>query len=93
MLIFVLPVCVFAGAYPEKMDIVADVNRDGSMTVTETITWEIEESINGVYRDVLCFNPGNKLNSANEIYVHKVLVDGKEYYHSEELFQAGTERG
>lgn len=89
MLIFVLPVCVFAGAYPEKMDIVADVNRDGSMTVTETITWEIEESINGVYRDVLCFNPGNKLNSANEIYVHKVLVDGKEYYHSEELLENG----
>ncbi len=89
MLIFVLPVCVFAGAYPEKMDIVADVNRDGSMTVTETITWEIEESINGVYRDILCFNPGNKLNSANEIYVHKVLVDGKEYYHSEELLENG----
>ena len=89
VLIFALPVCVFAGAYPEKMDIVADVNRDGSMTVTETITWEIEESINGVYRDVLCFNPGNKLNSANEIYVHKVLVDGKEYYHSEELLENG----
>ena len=89
MLIFVLPVCVFAGAYPEKMDIVADVNRDGSMTVTETITWEIEESINGVYRDILCFNPENKLNSANEIYVHKVLVDGKEYYHSEELLENG----
>ena len=89
MLIFVLPVCVFAGAYPEKMDIVAEVNRDGSMTVTETITWEIEESINGVYRDVLCFNPGNKLNSANEIYVHKVLVDGKEYYHSEKLLENG----
>ncbi len=88
-LIFVLPVCVFAGAYPEKMDIVADVNRDGSMTITETITWGIEESINGVYRDILCFNPENKLNSANEIYVHSVFVDGKEYYHSDETLENG----
>ena len=88
-LIFVLPVCVFAGAYPEKMDIVADINRDGSMTITETITWEIEESVNGVYRDVLCFNPENKLNSANEIYVHEVLVNGKEYTYSETTLENG----
>ncbi len=82
-LIFVLPVCVFAGAYPEEMDIVADINRDGSMTITESITWEIEDEVNGVYRDILCFNPENELNSANEIYVHEVLVDGKEYHYSE----------
>ena len=88
-LIFVLPVCVFAGAYPEKMDILADINRDGSMTITETITWEIEESVNGVYRDVLCFNPENKLNSANEIYVHEVLVNGKEYTYSETTLENG----
>ena len=90
VLIFVLPVCVFAGAYPEKMDIVAEVNRDGSMTVTENITWEIEDSINGVYRDVLCFNPENELNSATELYVQKVLVDGKEYYYSKETIENGA---
>ena len=83
IVMFFIPVFVFAGAYPEKLDIIAEVNRDGSLLVKETIKWKIEESINGVYRDILCFNEENELNSANEIYVHSVFVNENEYECSE----------
>lgn len=90
VLIFLLPICVFAATYPEDMQIDAIVNVDGSMTVEETIVWEIEERINGVYRDILCFNEANKLNSAEEIYVEEIIVNGREYYYSEDELQNGV---
>ena len=40
---------VYAGtAYVDNIDIDAIVNTDGSMTVVETINWDIDEELNGL---------------------------------------------
>ncbi len=74
---------VYAGtAYVDNIDIVAKINTDGSMTVTETILWDIEEDLNGVYRDILIENSENQQSSASGIVIESVLVDGIEFNYS-----------
>ncbi len=81
---------VYAGtAYVDKIDIDAKINTDGSMIVTETIVWEIEEELNGVYRDILIYNPENDMNSASGIIIDSVLVDGIEFNYSYYPLQNG----
>ena len=76
LLIFVIVVfipTVYAGtAYVDSINIDAKINMDGSMTVVETIRWDIVEELNGVYRDILITNSSNELNSASTIVVSAV---------------------
>lgn len=68
---------VYAGtAYVDNIDIEAKINTDGSMTVKETILWDIEENLNGLYRNILTQNASNLMNSASGIVIDSVFVDG-----------------
>jgi len=81
---------VYAGtAYVDNIDIDAKINTDGSMTVTETIVWDIEEDLNGVYRDILIENAENGINSASGIVINSVLVNGTEFNYSYSTLQNG----
>lgn len=82
---------VYAGtAKVKKLSAEATVNLDGSMTIKETINWNIEDSLNGVYRDIL-YGSNNKLNSANKIEVLSVMVNNKTYGYSKEKLENGNE--
>ena len=81
---------VYAGtAYVDSINIDAKINTDGSMTVTENIYWDIEDSLNGLYRDILIENKSNELNSASDILVSEVFVDGLRFYYSPTTLQNG----
>ena len=83
---------VYAGeAYVDRIDINAKVNFDGSMNVTETIYWDIEGNLNGVYREILIENPENKLNSARDIQVNSVKVNGKTFAYSRTQLSNGED--
>ena len=91
--ILLLSTTVYANtAYTDKVDIKADINKDGSMTVMETIKWDIDGHFNGVYRDIL-FESENTLNSATKLIVNSVTVDGKEYNYSKENLNNGDVGG
>lgn len=80
--IFLLP-SVYAGeAYVDSINIDAEIKTDGSMVVKETIVWDIVEDLNGVYRDILTYNEANPTNSASDIVVNSVVVNGKEFSYS-----------
>lgn len=88
--VFLAP-SVYAGtAYVDSINIEAKINIDGSMKVKETILWDIEEDLNGVYRDILITNPSNELNSASGIVIESVIVDGKEFEYSYNTLKNGT---
>lgn len=97
LLIFVIVVfipTVYAGtAYVDSINIDAKINMDGSMTVVETIRWDIVEELNGVYRDILITNSSNELNSASTIVVSNVTVDGKSFSYFPTTLQNGTSGG
>lgn len=87
ILLFVFALCLMtkvnAGtAYVDNIDINARINTDGSMTITETILWDIEEDLNGVYRDILIENLSNELSSASGVVINSVLVNGVEFNYS-----------
>lgn len=88
-LVFILPTVYAGTAYVDDINIDAKINTDGSMTVEETILWDIEEDLNGVYRDILIKNPANEFNSASGIVVEKVEVEGKEFTCSYSELQNG----
>lgn len=82
---------VYAGtAYVDKIVINAQVNFDGSMTVKETIVWDIEDSLNGLYRDILISGASNKLNSASAMEVSEVIVNNQKYTYSANALQNGA---
>jgi len=81
--VFCIITNVYAGtAYVDNIDIDAKINTDGSMTVTETILWDIEEDLNGVYRDIIVENSSNNLNSSSGVVIEKVLVNGEKFNYS-----------
>ncbi len=87
ILSFVFAFCIMANvyagtAYVDNIDIDAKINTDGSMTVAETILWDIEEDLNGVYRDIIVENSSNKMNSSSGVAIDKVLVNGEEFNYS-----------
>lgn len=87
---FCVMTSVYAGtAYVDNININAKINKDGSMTVTETIVWDIEADLNGVYRDILIQNEDNKINSASRIVVNSVSVNGKPFNYSHSTLQNG----
>lgn len=89
--IFLAP-CVYAGeASVESINILANINTDGSMDVLEVIKWDVEGSLNGVYRDIL-IQGKNLLNSAENIEITDVLVNEKPYTYSYNTLENG-ERG
>ena len=82
---------VYAGtAYVDGINIDAKINIDGSMTIKETINWDVEENINGLYRDILITNNDNKLNSASDMIINKVSVNGLQYEQSYVELPNGT---
>ncbi|MBQ8042731.1 MAG: DUF2207 domain-containing protein [Clostridia bacterium] len=81
-MLFFIPTVYAGTAYVDSIDIHATINIDGSMTVTETILWDIEEDLNGLYRDVLIQNASNKINNAAGIVVDEVLVNGTKFNYS-----------
>lgn len=88
-ILFLVP-CVYASdAKVDSLDIYANVNTDGSMDVVETIKWDIEGNLNGVYRDIL-IEGKNLLNSATGITVTDVLVNDEPYVSSRETLKNGT---
>jgi len=88
---FLVP-SVYAGtAYVDSINIEAEIMTDGSMTVKETILWDIEESLNGVYRDILITNPSNELNGASGVVVDSVVVDGNEFTYSYSTLENGVD--
>lgn len=88
---FLVP-SVYAGtAYVDNINIEAEIRTDGSMTVKETILWDIEEKLNGVYRDILITNPSNELNGASGLVIDSVVVDGKEFSYSYSTLQNGVD--
>ena len=88
---FLIP-SVYAGtAYIDSINIEAEIKTDGSMTVCETILWDIEEDLNGVYRDILVENPSNEINGASGIVIDSVVVDGKEFNYSYSTLQNGMD--
>ncbi len=88
---FLIP-SVYAGtAYVDDINIEAEIKTDGSMTVKETIIWDIEEDLNGVYRDILITNPSNEINSASGIVIDSVFVEGKEFNYSYSTLQNGVD--
>ena len=83
---------VYAGtAYVDSIDIDAKINTDGSMTVKETVLWNIEEDLNGLYRDILIENTENRLNSASSIEIIEVVVDNRKFDYSNLTLQNGTD--
>ena len=81
--LFVFAPTVYAGtANTDDMKIIANVNEDGSMQVNETIVWDIDGELNGVYRDILIGNSSNKGSSASDIKITNVTVDGNNYTYS-----------
>lgn len=87
--IFVFSPQVYAGtAYVDSINIDAIVEARGSMTVTETIKWEIEEDLNGVYRDIL-IESANTLNGASNIDIIEVWVNGELFSYSALALQNG----
>lgn len=81
---------VYAGtAYVDSIVVDAKINIDGSMTVKETIVWDIIEDLNGVYRDILIENPSNELNSASRIEISEVVVEDKVFTYSPTTLQNG----
>lgn len=90
LVIFLIP-SVYAGtAYADSININAKINSDGSMKVTETIRWDIDESLNGLYRDILITNPANELNGASKVEINEVIVDGKNFNYSDLTLQNGA---
>lgn len=82
---------VYAGtAYVDSIDIDANINSNGSMDVVETIVWDIEEDLNGVYRDILITNSVNKLNGASNIAVNSVVVNGVTFNYSANTLSNGA---
>ena len=74
---------VYAGtAYVDSINIDAKINIDGSMTVKETIRWDVQENINGLYRDILITNNDNQLNNALDMTIHEVNVNGMQFEQS-----------
>lgn len=88
-MIFLLPTVYAGTAYAENVSIEAQVNMDGSMIVKETIMWNIDETLNGLYRDILIKNTQNPLNSASEIEIMDVSVNGKAFEYSHSMLQNG----
>ena len=83
---------VYAGtAYVDSINIGAKINVDGSMAVTETIYWDIEDSLNGLYRDILIENSSNELNSASDILISEVVVNGERFYYSPATLENGDD--
>lgn len=80
--VFLMPTVYAGTAYVDSIDIDATINTDGSMKVVETITWDIVEELNGVYRDILIWNSLNNLNSATRVVITDVVVDGKIFSYS-----------
>ena len=89
-LLLVIPTVYAGDAYVDNINVEAKINVDGSMDVVETIKWNIEGSLNGVYRDILITNSVNSLNGASKIVVNNVLVDGVSYNYSNTTLQNGT---
>ena len=90
VLMLIVPTVYAGTAYVDGITIDANINQDGTMTVVETITWDIEESLNGVYRDILIENYSNKLNSASSIVINDVTVNGQRFNYSSTTLQNGT---
>ena len=88
-MLFVMP-NVYAGtAYVDSINIDAKINVDGSMSVLETIHWDIQDELNGLYRDILIENPSNELNSASDILISEVVVNGQRFHYSPATLQNG----
>lgn len=84
---------VYAGtAYTEKVDVIANINEDGSMTVTENINWDIDGYFNGVYRDIL-YKGENELNSATKLVFNSVTVNGQDFKFSKQELTNGESGG
>lgn len=90
---FVISTNVYANAaYTDTVRIKANINKDGSMTVEESIVWDIEGYFNGVYRDIL-FKSNNDLNSATKLEFKSLYVNGEEYKYSKENLVNGDDGG
>lgn len=87
---FVIPTVYAGTAYVDSINIDAKIYMDGSMEVVETINWDIDETLNGLYRDILITGSSNELNSASGIDINSVVVDGKTFSYSSSTLQNGT---
>lgn len=73
-ILFTLP--SFATFEIDNFTIDAIVFPDGSMEVRETINYYTDETVNGLTRDIKIKNPSNTINSADNIILKEVCVDG-----------------
>lgn len=87
---FLLPTVYAGTAYVDSIDIDAKIYMDGSMEVVETINWDIDETLNGLYRDILITGSSNELNSASGIDINSVVVDGKTFSYSYSTLKNGA---
>lgn len=69
----------FATFQIDDFAIDANVLPDGSMNVKETISYYTDEVVNGLTRNIEIENPSNPRNSASDVTVKAVRVDGVEY--------------
>ena len=90
---FAISTKVYANAaYTDTVRIKADINKDGSMTIEESIEWDIDGNFNGVYRDIL-FKSANSLNSATKLEFNSLYVNGEEFTYSKESLVNGDDGG
>ena len=88
-MLFIMPTVYAGTAYVDSINIDAKINVDASMSVVETIHWDIQDDLNGLYRDILIENPSNQLNSASDILISEVVVNGQRFNYSSITLQNG----